>query len=524
MTWSRRAFLVGASTATAAMCCPAVAFARPTVNVRDFGAAGDGVADDSAAILAAVNTLTPGSTLYFPGGRYRFARPDPPGGAAIAITGLNDIEVQFELGAELLMDNVDGATSTGTTHGVVIRGPASNVSLRDVTIRWTRPVKRSIGDGIRIVGYPTGESAAPSGWNGPSAPVRGVRLTGCQIYSCPQAGVIMMGVSDIEVTGLRVQESRGDGLHFNACQRARVDRLEAIDTGDDGLALVTYHTDDFAFDGAAETFSFPTLTEWSNAQFTVTNVTVQGGQANGVRIAGANGADIRNLGVTGALTGAGVMIDSASPGSDTEWRYVASQGVFLDAIAVQDCEFGIHVLARPDGAGDRRFADFGIRVANATLRECSNWAVRAESLTELRMTGFRLDTCTAIASAGAGGNGGVGFGDADGVELGTVTVRHAQSVVSFQTHNSASFVADALYVEVGGSGATGDPQPCVSLDESSGILNDVATVWPDAPANWHPIRITNQGVGCGPNTGAPPVDIRVLHVTPSTVTEPITKC
>ena len=40
------------------------------VNVRDFGAVGDGVADDTAAIQAAIAAMVPGSTIYFPQGRY----------------------------------------------------------------------------------------------------------------------------------------------------------------------------------------------------------------------------------------------------------------------------------------------------------------------------------------------------------------------------------------------------------------------------------------------------------------------
>lgn len=43
------------------------------VNVRDFGAAGDGVHDDTAAIQTAVNCLPPGGRLYFPEGTYSTA-------------------------------------------------------------------------------------------------------------------------------------------------------------------------------------------------------------------------------------------------------------------------------------------------------------------------------------------------------------------------------------------------------------------------------------------------------------------
>ena len=40
------------------------------VNVREFGARGDGVADDTAAIQTAINAAKPGETIYFPGGVY----------------------------------------------------------------------------------------------------------------------------------------------------------------------------------------------------------------------------------------------------------------------------------------------------------------------------------------------------------------------------------------------------------------------------------------------------------------------
>jgi len=523
MSVSRRSFLLGLPAAAALVSCSPVASARSTIDVRDYGAKGNGTADDSKAIIAAVAALGPGSILYFPGGQYRFAKLHPPGGGAIAITGISDVEVEFEPDAELVMDNVQSATGIGTGHGIVIRGPASNISLRNVAVRWAHPSTRSVGDGIRIVGYPTG-TGTPPGWSGAATPVSGITLTDCKIRSCPQAGVIMMGVSDIDVTGLRVQESRGDGLHFNACRQARIDDYTATDTGDDGLALVTYYSADSAFDSAADTFSFPRLTEWSNTDFTVTNVTVQGGRANGVRLAGANRVAIASLSVTEAQSGAGVIVDSASTGSDTAWSYVASRGIQMKAIALRDCETGIHILARPDESRDRRFADFDVEVSDATMRNCRNWGVRAESLTDLRMTGLQLDTCSVDASSTSGGRGGVGLGDADDVRLGSVTIRHENPVVVFQTHNSAGFFVGELQVAITDPNGSIDPKPCVNLDESRGVFDAITVKWDAAPDFWHPIRVTNHGVGCGVQSGTSPVTVRALDVDPASVSNPITRC
>ena len=48
----------------------------PVLNVRDFGARGDGVSDDYQALLSAAQTLcqTPGATLLFPPGTYRIGQ------------------------------------------------------------------------------------------------------------------------------------------------------------------------------------------------------------------------------------------------------------------------------------------------------------------------------------------------------------------------------------------------------------------------------------------------------------------
>ena len=275
MPISRRRLLSIAPAAVALAACSRVA-ALSTVNVRDFGAVGDGIKDDSAAIGAAVEALKPGNILYFPKGSYRFAQHHPRGTAAILITSISDLDIEFDAGAELVMDNVDRENGTGTSHGILIRGPASRIFLRNVQIRWATQPTRSMGDGIRVIDFPAETSTPPNGWSGSGGPVNGVNISNCVIQSNPQTGAIMLGVSDINISGLRVRDTQADGLHFNACRRAKIANYSASNPGDDGLALVTYYSDAFSFDNSAQTFSFPDLTDWSDADFNITNVTVAG--------------------------------------------------------------------------------------------------------------------------------------------------------------------------------------------------------------------------------------------------------
>jgi hypothetical protein len=75
---------------------------QETISVKDFGAVGDGVTDDTAAIQAAVNSVTNG-TIYFPIGNYAITSP-------IQIDGTTKYSINFVgvgLGSEIVY--------TGTT-------------------------------------------------------------------------------------------------------------------------------------------------------------------------------------------------------------------------------------------------------------------------------------------------------------------------------------------------------------------------------------------------------------------------
>ncbi len=518
LSMSRRRFLLAAQAALAlAACSPSAP--KPTGNVRDHGAVGDGSTDESAAITAAAAALKSGGALHFPAGSYRFAQHDPPERAAISITGLSRIDIDFATDAELVMDNVNPRNKTGTSHGILIRGPASDIALRNIRIRWAEQPVRSRGDGIRIAGFPDG--ASPTGWTGPAAPVRGVTLSDCVISSAPQAGVVMLGVSDITVSNLRSENTEADGLHFNACRRAKIDRHTAVNTGDDGLALVTYFSDKASYDPAAQTFAFPGLGEWSNADFTITNVAVTGGRANGVRLAGALRVDLHGLTIADVQHGAAVMIDSATAGHDVDWEYVSARDLTLSALVAEDCETGIHVLARPADTVDKRFTDFAVDIADARLRRCTNWSVRVESLSDQRVDGVSLASCDIGATSAAGGNGGVGLAHTQGVRLGHVSLEHAQAVTAFSAIDTGQLVVDDLELTLTQPKAPADAAPCARFENTDGVIDSLAVRWPAASARWQPVLLA-PAADCGPNS--PHLVVNTLTVEPSFLADRIRTC
>lgn len=107
------------------------------VNVLDFGAIGDGVTDDSAAIQAAVDAGA-GSTVYFPEGTYRLATASS--GAYITVAG-QGTTLLFERNTKLLF--VDAAV-----YGINITGQLC--SVRGGLLWGTNTVAPTLTVAVRI--------------------------------------------------------------------------------------------------------------------------------------------------------------------------------------------------------------------------------------------------------------------------------------------------------------------------------------------------------------------------------------
>jgi len=156
------------SAARAPVCLP------DNLNVRDYGAAGDGSTDDTAAIQNANAALVSGQCLVFPAGTYKVTSPltpaggtcwttsktstiyrwdvnAPPSGATIAYYGSGPAAINFDLssasGLAGYADSwsmyglvIEGANATGTTDGLVLKaknagGGIYGIQIHDSTFR-----------------------------------------------------------------------------------------------------------------------------------------------------------------------------------------------------------------------------------------------------------------------------------------------------------------------------------------------------------------------------------------------------
>ena len=75
------------------------------LNVRDYGAVGDGATDDTGAINAALAAMTPGSLLFFPSGRYMTNGGHVLAAPSCTIAGTSGRAQTYNSSAQLFMRN-----------------------------------------------------------------------------------------------------------------------------------------------------------------------------------------------------------------------------------------------------------------------------------------------------------------------------------------------------------------------------------------------------------------------------------
>jgi polygalacturonase len=179
-----------------------------------YGAVGDGVADDTAALQAALDALRPGDRLVLPGGRtYRHSR----------VLLARRADSRIEGSGALLASDEERSSLQLVADGVGVSG---------ITLRITGTSDRFHGlDQHRLV----------------LGPHDGLVVSGVRVEGSAGTGVFVYGSTGFRISDVRVSGTRADGVHMTGgASDGLVERPVVVRSGDDGVAVVSYDKDDAA--------------------------------------------------------------------------------------------------------------------------------------------------------------------------------------------------------------------------------------------------------------------------------------
>jgi hypothetical protein len=174
-------------------------------NVRDYGAAGDGAADDTGKIQAAIDSARGnGGIVFFPPGTYLTRRLTLYSHVQLYGSGSDTTVLRLWPGANSAIVESEGFSrlaGTGSAGGITMFG------VRDLALDGNKAQNRRTSDGLLLFGY-------------------GYELTNVIAFNCRNDGIYsewgsvanLPGAShqmEARLSGLRAHNNSGDGISFN---------------------------------------------------------------------------------------------------------------------------------------------------------------------------------------------------------------------------------------------------------------------------------------------------------------------
>lgn len=210
-----RRHLLGAlgavSAASLAACTSGKSPETRAIDVRRFGAKGDGRTDDQRALERALRAVEPGQALSFgTGGVFRHSDVLTLRVPDVLLLGGGTLEATDEQNSAVTID-------------------AANVRVRDLTFAVSATTQRwSAAEQHKL-------------YLGPHA---GIELDDVSISGSAAAGLYAYGPTGFRFRRLTVRDTRADGIHLtNGARHGMVERPRCSRTGDDGVAVVSYLQD-----------------------------------------------------------------------------------------------------------------------------------------------------------------------------------------------------------------------------------------------------------------------------------------
>jgi hypothetical protein len=190
-----------------------------TVSVKDFGAVGDGVTDDTAAIQAALDT---GSKVSFPDGTYNISS------SLILKTDGQTLEGQSKLNTVIEATNsafdmiivgdssvdVTGAATRTTIRNLYIKGqPSTTCGVKYLTTptdnaTWNDASKGCMMENVRITGVGAGEGLSVGSWSN--------NFYSVEIWDCLEGARFGFSANNIGSYGFYISGCTNAGLIVDA--------------------------------------------------------------------------------------------------------------------------------------------------------------------------------------------------------------------------------------------------------------------------------------------------------------------
>ena len=331
---------------------------RESVSVKDFGAVGDGVVDDTAAIQAAVDSTTNG-TVFIPDGIYLVSAP-------ISLPYNVSLRGSSTAGATLKMKNgANAAAVLQTKNFALLTGTTSTAGtlltyIGDFTIDGNKANNTS-GVGVRLYG-------------------KGYTFSNVMIHSCASIGLYteyngpddfssINGTIESIYENLSIQQNGGDGWYAKGPHDLSCSKIFSFSNGSWGWVVETS----------------------VKASSVNTYLNTNGGIW--VRLSGViTGSDV--TGNTGG-SGFGMLIDTGTGATNISSGYFGGGGPGKAALAIRSPNHNIHGIVVMAGTG------FGGDATNAGVRFEGNGSAKLD----LMMS--NLNCYWFVLSGDSGGNSNV---------------------------------------------------------------------------------------------------------------------
>jgi len=403
------------------------------VNVKDFGAVGDGVTDDSSAIVSAITYAdTNRKRLVFPAGVYSVGNS----GITYSATSIDNLEIYFEAGVELTCPYSGGSYPflfyfSGVGANVKIIGNGTRLTYSNT------PASRGTNHAMYLFGNnATITNLEVSGFVITDSPNFGVA-----VYAGPTGGV-SSGNKDVTIKDIEVIDCKGDGVHVeNFDSGVVIDNIIVDNPGDDSVAISNY----VGSSGAATKSSATT-------DVFVSRIHGRDTYSSIVRLLGVQRASITALSGTlgnafGSVGASAISCDSSGSSDYTvansdiiasDINVSGGAGIFYyegggvltglkitDAIQKQGSNYGIRLLQSASAVGTKIN---NVVIENVHIERASNsgtvgdrplWAQKVRSLkvNELKVVNapsvMRIDECERVdidnVQADSSGSTGTAF-------------------------------------------------------------------------------------------------------------------